>query len=116
MLTKEELLKVRLLSYEDVDCPTLGGVVRVRGMTTGDADIFQQRCAKLDRNDVEEDVMSSVRSFNMIHHIVDMDDNLMFTSADIPLINKWDTKDSTLICEAIARLRGEELIEDTKKN
>ncbi len=101
-LTREDILKHRAPSTAEVKA--LGGVVRLKAMTTGERDLFEQRYNNI--KNLEKGVTPNIRAFFIVHHIVDADGKLLFTVDDVESISKQPPVDMDKVFAKCQELSG----------
>jgi len=108
MLSKSDILSNKVaLPFVDVEC--MGGVVRVRAMSAGTRDIFEQRMGNLE--ELEKGVSKNLRATFLIHCIVDESNELMFTIDDVDALSSKSSVELDKLFDAAQRING---LQDTE--
>lgn len=103
MLSKSDILSNKVaLPFTDVKC--MGGTVRVRAMSAGTRDIFEQRMGRLD--ELEPGVSKNLRATFLIHCIVDESNEMMFTMDDVDALSNKSSVELDKLFDAAQRING----------
>lgn len=102
MLNKLEMLNYKARNIEQVNA--LGGMVKVKGMTAAQRDLFEQRMANL--KPIEPGVKENLRAQFLVHHIVDDFNELIFTPDDVKKVGDLCATEIDKIFEACQRVSG----------
>ena len=103
ILNKADILKNRPANTIDIDCPSMGGVVRIRAMSASLKDIFEQNYANLETSN---GVTENIRACFLAHCIVGDDDQLLFAMSDLKLLGQQDGKDLDKLFTKARELSG----------
>ena len=103
MLTREDFLKIRPCEFKDVD--VLDGTVRLKAMTAGEKDAFEQDWHTLQEKYKGKNT-PNIRAFFVIHHAVDSDNNLLFTVDDVEAVGNQPGLEIDKLFDACQELSG----------
>src|SRR3990167_1006968 len=106
MLTRDQILSDKPLDTVEVDCPNLGGTIRLRPMLACERDAFEQRMVSMSqRASADPNVpLPNLRSFYLVHHIVDEHGELMFSVDDIDALGRQSARDIDKLFEVCQKL------------
>ena len=110
MLSKSDILSNKV-ALPFIDVNAFGGVVRVRAMSAGTRDIFEQRMGNLE--EVEEGVSKNLRATFLVHCIVDESNQLMFIMDDVDELSAKNSVDINKLFDAAQKVNG--LLDDEAK-
>ena len=119
LLNKEELLKAKPLKYIDVDCPELGGTIRLRAMTCSIRDEYEQIMVMHQAKHQGAKVpLPHLRALFLVYHIVDEDGKQILTVDDVEELGEQSSKDLDnlfSIAQGLSSLTDEDVEELKKK-
>ena len=98
-LTRKDILAANDLSYEEVDCPEWGGVVRVRELTAGEALDLGSATLRGDGNITPDDFKKVAAMV-----IVDSEGKAQFKEGDITLLGRKSLAPIRRIVETTLRI------------
>ncbi|MCX4686761.1 hypothetical protein OG401_21010 [Kitasatospora purpeofusca] len=89
LLSKDQILTAPDIQTEDVDVPEWGGTVRLRGLSGAEREAWEQSMLVAGPNGtrIQRPGAVDTRARLLVRCIIDTDDELMFTDADIPALN-----------------------------
>jgi hypothetical protein len=117
LLSREQILGVQDLSFEDVDVPEWGGVVRVKMLTGTERDQFEQELVV--RHGKKTSVnLANIRARLVALCMVDADGALLFTEKDVAALGRKSAMALNRVFEVAQRLNGltEQDIEELEGN
>jgi len=116
-LSREQILKVDDLQFEDVEVPEWGGVVRVRGLTGTERDAFEESIID-QRGKKTRVVMANLRAKLVAQSIVDEDGRRLFSERDVGALGEKSAAALQRVFNAAQRLSGisDEDVEELVKN
>lgn len=88
LLKKEDILKASDLETNEVDVPEWGGKIRLKSMTAGERDRFEEEVTKMR----EKKTFENIRAKFLALCIVDENNELLFTGSDIQELGKKSAK------------------------
>jgi hypothetical protein len=116
-LTREQILEVKDLQFEDVEVPEWGGTLRVRGLTGIERDRFEETI--LDQRGKNVKVkMTNLRARLVVLSVVDEQDQALFTQNDIGVLGRKSAAALQRVFNVAQRLSGfsDEDLEELAKN
>ncbi len=116
-LTREQILEVKDLQFEDVEVPEWGGTLRVRGLTGIERDRFED--AILDQRGKNVKVkMTNMRARLVALSVVDEQGQALFTQTDIGVLGRKSAAALQRVFNVAQRLSGfsDEDLEELAKN
>lgn len=116
-LDRAAILAVPDQAYEDVPVPEWGGTIRVRGLTAGELDTFQD--SNLEGAGKKQKVtLRDIRARLVVLTVVDGEGQRMFGNADIHALSQKSAVAMDRVYAVAARLSGltDENIEELAKN
>lgn len=116
LLTREQILAIQDLPFEEVEVPEWGGTVRVRGITAMDRDAMEGRATKAG-SDPEAQVRN-LRAWVVAHGVVDADGNRVFGAADAEALGQKSSLVMDRLFWIVVRLSAlkQQDVEDLAKN
>lgn len=116
MLTKDEFLKPRDRVCININIDGLGGVVRIRALTTAERSRFEASLQRNGKPDPKKIVL--VREKLIVLSVVDANDQQMFSEEDIPEISKLPARAVEQLFNEVRELSGfsEGDVESLEKN
>ena len=103
MLSKSDILSNKV-ALPFIDVKAFGGIVRVRAMSAGTRDIFEQRMGNLD--ELEKGVSINLRATFLVHCIVDESNELMFDMDDVEALSQKSSVDMDKLFNDAQRVNG----------
>lgn len=115
LLTKEQILGQSDLVTEDVDVPEWGGKVRISVMPGWARDEYESLLVSRGRN---KGLPPNIRARMLSYCLVDENNSLLFTSADLERLGKKSSIALDRVFEAASRLNrmNESGMEEAAKN
>jgi hypothetical protein len=116
-LTREQILEVKDLQFEDVEVPEWGGTLRVRGLTGIERDRFEETI--LDQRGKNVKVkMTNLRARLVALSVVDEQGQALFTQNDIGVLGRKSAAALQRVFNVAQRLSGfsDEDLEELAKN
>ena len=110
MLSKSDILSNKV-ALPFIDVSVLAGIIRVRAMSAGTRDIFEQRMGNLE--EIEPGVSKNLRATFLIHCIVDESNQLMFDMGDVDTLSEICSVDINKLFDAAQKVNG--LLDDEAK-
>jgi len=86
-LTRDAILAVQDIPFEDVDIPAWGGKVRVRGLTAKERDDFENNAIALREIDATK-AADNIRARLVVLSLVDSEGNRLFTNDEAEALGK----------------------------
>lgn len=116
-LSREDILAIDDLPYEDVEVPEWGGVVRVRALTGAERDAYEASIVRRKGNKTELNP-ENMRAKLVALCVVDEQGNRLFTDKDIELLGRKSAAALDRVFEVAQRLSGlrPEDMEEIEKN
>ena len=116
LLSRDDILKVVDVKYEDVEVPEWAGSVRVRGLTGRERDEFEASTAMLRGKQVVP-FLENIRAKLVAWCVVDADGNQLFTQHDVHALGEKSGAAIDRIYDVASRLSGmsEEDIKEMEK-
>lgn len=106
-LSKDQILKVTDLQYEDIECPEWNGIVRVRGLTAREWDDFE--AGTLKSPGMGEGVnLANYRARLCVKGMVDEVGQPLFNDSDLQSLSRKSSAPIKRIFSAIRRLSGKD--------
>lgn len=92
LLTKEDILKVEDLDYEEVEVPEWGGTVRIRCLTAAERDSFEASIYEIRGTGDPRLIRENFRANLVARTLVDEKGNRLFSDKEIALLGKKNAK------------------------
>lgn len=105
LLTREQILGVEDLSYEDVEVLEWGGTVRVGMMTGTERDAFEQEIIVRQGKKVQMN-MSNIRAKLAAMCMVDAEGGRLFSEGDVKALGRKSALALSRVVEVAQRLNG----------
>ncbi|HUT12400.1 MAG TPA: hypothetical protein VMY42_18015 [Thermoguttaceae bacterium] len=102
-LTAEEILARDDLQTEDVAVPEWGGTVRVRTMTAGERDRFEERMWSGGNGEADKGIM---RAFYVGSCTIDEDGKRLFTDEQMTALTKKSASAMDRVFDVVRKLSG----------
>lgn len=114
-LTKEQILGIQDIKFEEVDIPEWGGKIRVKVMNGTERSIFDSTAFPKQDNGTDQ---ASLRGLLVALTVVDAEGKKLFTPAEAALLNEKSAVALDAICEVAMQLNKllPEALEKTRKN
>lgn len=115
MLSRDQILSAQDIKADEIDIPEWGGTVRLRQMTGRQRDEFER--ALSDQAKLGE-LGTNMRARIVAATVVDEQDNLLFTEADIATLGEKNWRALDRIASTASKLNAltDAAIEDVAKN
>lgn len=115
LLTRDAILALQDVKDQVVKIPEWGGEVRVRAMTAGARDAFEQDAFEASR---DKKPLGNIRARLVARCVIDEQGNPLFADADIEALGKKSAAAMDRIYEAVLRMNAmrESDIEELEKN
>jgi hypothetical protein len=101
-LTRDAILAVHDLEFDDLSVPEWGGVIRIRTMTAAEREEYEQELAEQQKAGSLENVRASL----VAACAVDAEGNRLFKSADIQLLGEKSNTALIRVFDACRRLNA----------
>jgi len=105
LLTREQILGVEDLGFEDVDVPEWGGVVGVGMMTGAERDSFEQEIVTRQGKKVHMN-LANIRARLVALCVVDGDGGRVFSEADVKALGRKSAVALNRVFEVAQRING----------
>lgn len=113
LLTRDQILAIADVPFEDVPMPEWKGVVRVQGMTVGQRNLWERSNTRSfkGRNgqmvtEVSEAALTTYRQRLVAQCLVDADGARLFSDADVALLEQKSAAAMERLVEVANRLNG----------
>ena len=119
MLTKDAIIHVEDLDYEDEEVPEWGGTVRIRCMTGSERDSFEAAIYKIEGGNTKV-VRDNFRATLLARCLIDENGNRLFSDKEINQLGKKNSKIISRLFEKAQKINGlttedqEELLKNFK--
>ena len=105
LLSRDAILSAEDRAYDEVDCPEWGGAVRLRSITGGQRDSYEQSC--IDQRGKDRKLnMRHARTKLIVLCAVDEHDARLFSDQDINALSKKNAKPIDRLFESCQKLCG----------
>lgn len=105
LLSREAILGASDIKTEDVKVPEWGGVVRVKGLTAAQRDVFESEVVSMRGKSVNIN-MAGIRAKIASMAIVDADGNRLFTEKDVAALGEKSGAALDRVFDVATRLSG----------
>lgn len=105
LLTREQILGVEDLSYEDVDVPEWGGVVRVGMLTGAERDAFEQEIVTRQGKKLLLNLVN-IRARLVAMTVVDGEGQRVFSETDVKALGRKSALALNRVFDVAQRLNG----------
>lgn len=105
LLSRDAILGASDITTEDVKVPEWGGVVRVKGLTAAQRDVFESQMVSMRGKDVSIN-MAGIRAKIASMAIVGEDGTRLFTEADVTALGEKSGAALDRVFEVVTRLSG----------
>lgn len=105
LLTRDAILGASDIKTEDVKVPEWGGVVRVKGLTAAQRDVFESQAMTMRGKDVSVN-MAGIRALMASMAIIGDDGAPLFTKKDVDALGEKSGAALDRVFEAVTRLSG----------
>lgn len=105
LLGRDAILQADDLSWEDVEVPEWGGMVRVRGLTGAERDAFEAEMVEQRGKKVRMD-MQNFRAKLVVRSVVDEEGKRLFSDKDAPQLGQKSAAALQRVFEVAQRLSG----------
>jgi hypothetical protein len=116
-LGRDAILQAEDRTYDEVDCPEWGGAVRLRSITGGQRDAYEQSLVQQRGNNRQMNLRNA-RAKLIVLCAVDDGDRPLFTEADVNALSKKNARPLDRLFDACRVLAGlseddvDKLVED----
>lgn len=98
LLSKQDILGCNDIPTELVEVPEWGGTVKVRGMSAGERDRFDDH--------IRTNGLSALRATMAANGIIDEDGTRLFTDAEVTKLGEKSAEALDRVVEVVSRLSG----------
>lgn len=102
LLNRDQILQVKDLKFDEIECPEWGGSVRIRSMTGVERDAFEQAIVGSDK----KANFNNIRAKLVAMVSVDAEGKRLFTDADLKALGEKNAAPLNRLFTAAQRLSG----------
>lgn len=105
LLGRDQILNAEDVSFEDVDVPEWGGVVRIRALTARERDAFEALIVRVEGKEIIRD-RSNASAKLLAMTAIDEEGNLIFSQADVTALGNKSAEAMQRAVKVAMRLSG----------
>jgi hypothetical protein len=119
LLSREQILKAKDRTYQDVKCPEWGGVVRIQSLSGLERDIFEESIlGQKNKDGSREVIVKNLRAKLVALSAIDKDGNLIFSLDDVMVLGDKNAAPLDRLFSMAQKLSGisKDDVEELTKN